>query len=166
MWLEREMFLAPRPGTQGDWMFITRRGMRVLENEDFQAHRQGVLLSSGSLDPILVRDVRPLFLRGDYDTAVFRALKEVEIRVRKKARFGEEDIGVQLMRKAFKPAAGPLANKTLPKGEQQAIAELFAGAVGTYKNPSSHKEVQFQEPQEVADILRFVNQLLRIVERT
>ena len=69
-------------------------------------------------------------------------------------------------KEAKKPAAGPLANKTLPKGEQQAIAELFAGAVGTYKNPSSHKEVQFQEPQEVADILRFVNQLLRIVERT
>jgi len=165
IWLEREMFLAPRPGTQGDWMFITKRGMRVLENADFKAYRQGVLLASESLDAIIAKDVKPLFLRGDFDTAVFRALKEVEIRVRKKAGLAEEDIGVQLIRKAFKPHTGPLTNTELPTGEQQAIADLFAGAVGTYKNPSSHKEIQFQDPHEVADIIRFANQLLRIVDR-
>ena len=82
MWLEREGFLAPRPGVTGDWVFITRRGERVLAGEDFGAYTKGNLLPSDDLDPILVRKVRQTFLRGDYETAVLQAFKEVEVRVR------------------------------------------------------------------------------------
>jgi uncharacterized protein (TIGR02391 family) len=164
MWLERELFLAPRPGTQGDWMFITRRGMDVLDSQDFSAYSKGPLLPDENLDPILVRKVKPAFIRGDYDTAVFQAFKEVEVRVRKKAGLTAGDLGVALMRKAFYPG-GMLAHDTQEKGEQIAEAELFSGAVGTFKNPGSHREVDFSDPAEVADIIRFANQLLRMVQR-
>jgi hypothetical protein len=36
------------------------------------------------LDPIIMSSVKPMFVRGEYDTAVFRAFKEVEVRVRNK----------------------------------------------------------------------------------
>ncbi len=29
VWLERESLLAPRPGSQGEWAFITRRGNQI-----------------------------------------------------------------------------------------------------------------------------------------
>ena len=165
MWLEREGFVAPKPGQQDDWQFVTSRGQQVLEDEDFEAYAMGSLLPTESLDPVLARHVRGLFLRGDYETAIFRAFKEIEVRVRKKGKFSDTDIGVPLMRKAFKPGSGPLTDTTADKGEQQARADLYAGAIGTYKNPSSHRDVEYTDPKEVADVVHLANQLLRILDR-
>jgi Protein of unknown function (Hypoth_ymh) len=55
--------------------------------------------------------------RGEYDTAVFQAFREVEVAVRSAGKFPAEQFGKELMRKAFKPAdaknptiaPGPLA---------------------------------------------------------
>ena len=67
------------------------------------------------------------------------------------------------MREAFKPKTGPLTNKAADPGEQQAMMDLFAGAIGTFKNPSSHRDVDYR-PEAAADIIGIANQLLRIVE--
>ena len=158
------MFLAPKPGEKGDWVFITRRGTTVLESKDFSTYKKGHLLPTEGLDPILTEKVKPAFIRGDYDTAVFQAFKEVEVRVRTKADYESHKIGVQLMRDAFKPGTGPLTDKKSDPGEQQAISDLYAGAVGKFKNPSSHRDVEYTDPTEVADIIRAANQLLRMVD--
>jgi uncharacterized protein (TIGR02391 family) len=147
MWLEGELFLAPRPGdTTGQWFFVTRRGEKVLDEEDFNAYRQASRFPS-YIDPVLVRTVKPLFMRGDYDTAVFRAFKEVEVRVRRKAKYGNDKYGRDLMVQAFGPN-GPLTNQLASKGEQDAMRELFAGAISQCKNPSSHREVKFDDAGE------------------
>lgn len=162
-WLERELFIAPQPGNV-DWFFITPRGEELLESQDFETYKKGHLLPSEGLDPILVRKVKQAFIRGDYDTAIFQAFKEVEIRVRKKAGLSNSDIGVSLIRTAFNPDNGPLVDKSSDKGERVARMELFAGAIGTYKNPSSHRDVVFDDPKEAADIIHIANQLLRILK--
>ena len=163
MWLEKEGFVMPRPGQTGDWAMITRRGRKVLEAQDFDTYQKESVLRAVNLDPILVRKVKPAFLQGDYDTAIFQAFKEVEVRVRKKGGFPESKIGVALMREAFKPATGVLTNKTADPGEQQAMMDLFAGAIGTFKNPPSHRDVGYK-PEAVSDIIGIANQLLRIVD--
>ncbi|MFC1716560.1 TIGR02391 family protein [Candidatus Poribacteria bacterium] len=166
IWLEREMFLVPRPASVGtDAFIITRRGRKVLEEQDFEFYKKGSLLPSEGLDPILVRKVKPLFIRGDYDTAVFQAFKEVEIRVRDKAGYTTNEIGTSLMRNAFKSGSGPLADTSLEAGEQEAICHLFAGAIGKFKNASSHRDVEYNDPNEVADIIHLANQLLRMCGR-
>ena len=139
IWLEREMFIAPMPGETGEWRFITRRGERVLQDEDFAAYVKGSLLSSESLHPILARRVKPIFLRGDYDTAIFQAFKVVEVQVRKTGEYANSDIGVSLMRKAFHPQSGSLTNTESEEAEKQAMSNLFAGAIGLFKNPASHR---------------------------
>lgn len=164
MWLEKELFIALAPGQQQDWAFITSRGSKVLESQDFSTYKKGYLLPSEGLDPVLVRKAKQAFIRGDYDTAVFQAFKEVEVRTRKKANLSEKDYGVPLMRKAFGPPAGPLVDKKADPGEQVARMELFAGAIGTFKNPSSHRDVEFSDPKEAADIIHLANELLRIIE--
>lgn len=165
-WLEKELFIAPTPGQGGEWRFITRKGKIILEEQDFELYRMEALLSSENLDAILVRKVKPLFIRGNYDTAIFQALKEVEIRVRQKGGYPSNEIGVPLMRKAFRPGRGPLADRALDLGEQQAICELFAGAIGSFKNPSSHRDIEYDDPKEAADIIHIANQLLRIVDKS
>lgn len=162
-WLERELFIAPQPGNI-DWFFITPRGMQVLESQDFETYKKGHLLPSEGLDPILVRKVKQAFIRGDYDTAIFQAFKEVEVRVRKKAGLSNSDIGVPLMRKAFNPKNGILTDQNADEGEKIARMELFAGSIGIFKNPSSHRDVELSDSKEAADIIHIANQLLRIAE--
>jgi len=164
MVLEREGLLAPEPGqSSGAWAFITRRGKTLQSRTDFQAYLKGSLLPAKALDPVLATKVRPLFLRGDYDTAVFRAFKEVEIRVRTVGGYPEELIGTDLMRKPFDPENGPLAERARPAAEREATAHLFAGAIGLFKNPSSHRDVAFGA-EEAADVIRLANYLIQWVE--
>jgi uncharacterized protein (TIGR02391 family) len=163
MWLERELFIAPKPGGV-TWAFITDRGIKVLESQDFTTYRSEYLLPTDGMDPVLVRKVKPSFIRGDYDTAVFQAFKEVEVRVREKAGLTNSDIGVSLMSMAFNPHNGILVDVDMEESEKKARLALFTGSIGTYKNPSSHRYVELTDPREVADIIRIANQLLRIVD--
>lgn len=164
MYLERQGFIAPQPGQMGEWAFVTRKGEKVVDAQDFDSYRFSNLLPTEGLDPILLQKSKSSFVRGDYGTAVFQAFKEVEIRVRKKAKLTNSDIGVDLMRKAFKPNGGILTDKMSEGGEQSARMDLFAGAIGMYKNPSSHRNVELSDPREVVEIIHIANQLLRIVE--
>jgi len=163
IWLEHERLLAPTPGSQGDWYYVTSRGMSVDITTDFESFKQRALFPR-HFDPVFIKEVRPLFLRGDYGTAVFRAFKEVEVRVRTLGGFSSSDIGVELMQKAFGPT-GPLTDEAAPVAEQNRMRELFVGAIGTFKNPSSHRDVDFDDPTEVIDVISFANQLLRIAGR-
>lgn len=163
IWLEREMFVAPKPGQEGEWRFITRRGIKALQEEDFSSYVKGSLLSSETLHPILVRKVKPLFLRGDYDTAIFQAFKIIEVQVRKTGRHTKGDIGVSLMRKAFHPQTGSLTNTHSEKSEKQAMSDLFSGAIGLFKNPVSHRFIETISPEDAADLIRFANFLLKML---
>lgn len=163
-WLEREGFIAPKPGTQGEWVFITRKGKRLKTLTDFQAYSYGDLLPSKKLDPILSRKVKPLFIRGDYDTAVFQSYKEVEVRIRQAAGLPDDLVGVQLARKAFAVKDGQLSDKTVVEAEREAMTHLMAGALGAFKNPTSHRDINLNDPNEVAELIMFANYLLRVID--
>lgn len=84
--LENEALIAPWPGNQGEWVFVTRRGQQLRTPEAFRAYRATASLPREALHPALVARVRAAYARGDYDTAVFEAFKEVEVHVRVAAR--------------------------------------------------------------------------------
>jgi hypothetical protein len=68
------------------------------------------------------------------------AFTTVEINVRDGGGFTIDDYGTDLMRKAFHERTGSLTDQGLPKAERESFAHLFAGALGAYKNPHSHRK--------------------------
>ena len=164
-WLERECLIALKPNAGGSHgYFITRRGQKLIDRDAYEAYRRASMLPRSLLHPRIDSRVYPSFLRGAYDTAVFEALREVEVAVREAAAFGPEKYGNNLMREAFNPANGPLVDGTSLKSEQEAIANLFAGAIGLYKNSSSHRTGTVQDPAIAVEVIVLANHLLRLVE--
>jgi uncharacterized protein (TIGR02391 family) len=107
----------------------------------------------------------PQFLLGEYELGALAAMREVEIRVRKLSKAGEGDIGVNLMKSAL-GVDGPLADPRLERGEREATMALFWGAIGVFKNPSSHRQVRFDDPTLAAEVILLADLLLRMLDRT
>jgi uncharacterized protein (TIGR02391 family) len=84
--------------------------------------------------------------------------------VRRLANFSDGLIGVDLMRKAFNPSTGPLADPSHEPGEKQARSDLFAGAIGSFKNPNSHKEVYYKNSNEASEVAILADLLMGILD--
>ena len=133
-----------------------------LEKSEVNASRSD-FLSEHEFHPAISPKVWSNFLQDDYDTAVFQAFKQVEVAVRNVGNYEETDIGVPLMRKAFHADTGNLTNPDQQSAEKEAIAHLFAGAIGYCKNPSSHREVEITA-EEAIEMIALASLLLRIAD--
>jgi uncharacterized protein (TIGR02391 family) len=171
-WLESEGILIRDADQSGHSFFLSRRGIRLKSRPDFSAYRKASLLPKGQLHPLLAAKVYPAFLRGEYDTAVFQAFREVEVSVRAAGQFEAESVGQELMRDAFRPAnpnktgsaTGTLTDSALPIAEQEAMMFLFSGAIGLYKNPQSHRNVP-TDAVDAVEVILFASHLLRMIDR-
>jgi len=164
-WLIAQGLIArdkPSQSNNPQSMFVTRAGKRVL------AEGIGGVVAATRLNVDLhkrLARVRTQFLMGEYELAAFAAMREVEIRVRELAKADQSLIGVKLMREAFKPESGPLSDPNLDPGERVGMMELFAGAIGTFKNPSSHRQVDYEDPTEASEVVMLADLLMRILDR-
>ena len=164
VWLEREGLIAPDPAQQGNWVFVTRAGHALAEAGDTAAYGRAKSLPKEFLHPRIAQKVWSAFLRGDYDVAVLQAFKQVEVAVRAASAAAPTEIGVPLMRRAFNVDSGPLTDMAAVPAERQALSDLFAGAIGSYKNPHSHRDVPLDDPREGAEMIILASHLLRIAD--
>ncbi len=69
------------------------------------------------------------------------------------------------MSQAFKPQGGLLVDPAMPAAEQQGVMHLFIGALALLRNPPAHREVDYDDPVEAAEVVLLADLLLRIVGR-
>jgi uncharacterized protein (TIGR02391 family) len=167
-WLFVQGLILPAEGSNGVHGFrrLSRRARGMESASEFASFRVARLLPREVLHPKIADPVWRAFMRAEYDMAVLQAMKAVEVAVRD-AVTGHACaslLGVKLMRAAFAPEDGPLTDLALDGGERVARMELFAGAIGSYKNPHSHRDVNLDDPGEAMETILLANHLLRIVD--
>lgn len=163
-WLEGQALLIAPDSMNGSagWRKLGRRGRRLATENGFKAYKDASNLPKQTLHPRVRDSVFFNFQRGDYQTAVLLAFREVEILVRERSGIADE-VGVKLMRRAFDKDKGPLRDPEAEEGEREARAHLFAGAIGSYKNPHSHKSVDLTA-KDAVEMLVLASHLLGVVE--
>ena len=162
-WLHAGGFVARKVEDHSSHIiFVTRWGRRALEMSLPQIRAVDRLRDN--LHSLLGQRVRRQFLLGEFEQAIFVAMKAVEVRVRKLAGFGDEMIGADLMTKAFK-AGGPLADPEAPPGEVEGTMMLFRGAYAVLRNPSGHREVSYDDVTEASEAVMAASLLMRMLDR-
>jgi len=159
-WLTIQGLLLP--GENG-WLRVSRRGRTLSDAASFLTYAHSTAFPKSLLHPSIADEVWVDLARGDLATAVFKAFRAVEVAVREAAGLGPNDYGVALARRAFGPG-GALADPNGVPGEVQALSDLFAGAIGSYKNPHSHRTVQIDDRVEAQEQVMLASHLLRIID--
>jgi uncharacterized protein (TIGR02391 family) len=168
-WLEGQALIVWGDSTNGrnGYRIVGRRGRKLLSKDEWACYSLASMLPKQLVHPMILKETYFNFMRGDYDTAIFQAFKAVEVAVRDAAGFGSDKIGVPLMNDAFRaegPTLGPLTDAAQEPGERVARRNLFAGAIGSYKNNHSHRDVG-TAVQETVELLLLATHLFRIVDQ-
>lgn len=147
-----------------DVFFPTKKGFRFLEREFNRVIKEYTLLPKTYVHPKVIKKSFSLLENGEFESAVLQAFKIIETKIREKIDADAKDIGVKLIRKAFNPENGKLADLELPKAEREAFANYIAGAFGYYKNPCSHRDVEM-DFISAFDRIVVASDLLKIIDK-
>lgn len=116
-WLRVNGLVVPAFGQSGNhgFLVISRRGQKLSDEEDFRRFGDAASFPKNLLHPSIADKVWLDIVRGELADAVFAAFRAVEEAVRRAGGYTAADIGVDLMRKAFDPKGGPLADPAQEK---------------------------------------------------
>jgi len=146
-YIDRHLFTMP------DTSFVKHLSplADVTNFDDSLKQRCLPMLGAGAADPML------------WDSAVRTAGVILEERLRDVGKISDSNIiGRDLVNRVF-GQAGTLASKFTSSAERDGYRDLFAGVVGTIRNPSAHRFVD-PTPDEGGATLVFVNLLLKKLE--
>ena len=156
--------LIAKDATQSDvFQILTAKGKEIVEKQrdpDIYSLQLEQIIKN---DKLLSKCLNT-FDDDDFEAAIFSAYKLVEEEVRAKAMSGADDYGVVLMTKALHPDTGKLKIPTCQlHQEQEGVYNLFKGSIAFFKNPSSHRTVNYDDRMVIMKIIALAELLLQIL---
>jgi len=142
----------------------TKKGVQLEEEQLQRLVGKWTLVPSLLFHPVIRTKAFGALQREEFSNAVFLAFKAVEVRVRELSGLPVELVGTALMRKAFDVDDGPLSDLSVPRAEREAKSHFFSGAIGCYKNPHSHRDVEVRF-NEAFEMLLVASHLLQVLDR-
>ena len=166
-WLEGEGLIAPEPYElqryrDTELYFITRKGNRFKNHNDFTSYISSRDFPFDRVHP-KITDVKHEFSRRDFETAVFKSFKQLEIEIRDACQLDPSYHGLPLIAEAFRKGSGKLIDSNQLPAEQDSLFALFKGAFGSYRNPVSHRNVALSA-NEAFEMILIASHLLNIVD--
>ena len=164
-WLEGAALLVINPHYRDHVRQLSRRARQLAAEPNPQRAISAHRLAKDTLHPVIREDVWALYHRGKYDTAVFEAMKAVEVAVREAAQYSEFRLrhrhdwpGLQRgQRSASRPERFACRKDRPP-------IPVYRRAWLLQENPHSHRNVALDDPDEAAEIIALACHLLRIVD--
>lgn len=156
--------VMPSPGQPNGYVLTQRGEQYASEAPDAAKLWAAIKGAEQPVDDHLRQHCLDLLLGGKVDTAVRDATVYLETRVRERAGLGRRVYGRDVAVGAFSPDSGVLKVSDV-KSEQLGAQELFAGAIGLFKNPSSHHVKLDYDPVRGRQILALIDALLSVLDQ-
>lgn len=165
-WLDRAGYvMTDERAGGGQWRTLTTTGRETLSRpvvDVLRRIRAGKLLPE-TLHPRIEAQARADWNAGDFESAIFKSCREVEIAVREALGLeGTGLIGVGVINAAF-GSNGPLVDAGQDPGEREGTRAAYAGLIGAFKNPGSHRHFSPDDPVQAAEIIGFADLLMRML---
>lgn len=146
-----------------DLFYPTKFGFRFPEREFVRVIKEYTLMPETYVHPEIVKKSFKLLNGGHFESAVLQGFKCIETKIRKLTGADADEVGIRLIRKAFHPETGKLADHDLPISEREAFSNYISGAFGFFKNPSSHRDVEL-DYTSTFERLVVASNLLKLIE--
>ena len=146
---------------------FTAKGRDAAANFDPEKYRETIDFQKELLHPTIIAEAWNDYIGthpNHLQKAVFNAFLAVEDTVRRSASLPNDLHGADLMRRAFNDGTGALTKMSDPIGERQALAHLFAGAYGVFRNPAGHRYTGLNDLRDAQYQLLLASLLLSIVD--
>ena len=169
-WLNGQALIVMPDSANRTYRVLSRRAEQFGGYQEFLDWHETRFLNREALTHLPI-DIWDDFLQRRFSNAVQSAFRHLEIEIRRVGTYPDDKIGLDLVNDAFAPGdnrgrqPGPLADPRLQVAERQGVQALFRGGMATYRNPTAHREIEFESAAEVAEIIIFANKLARMVAR-
>jgi uncharacterized protein (TIGR02391 family) len=161
-WLERMGLIAYGPGgLNSRFYFLTRRAQSLKDELDLESYAKAVRFPRDLLHPDIVRAAEPEFMQGDYETAVLKGFKEVEVTLRD--RTGIQSTRVNAEKLVTAAAQKGLFDESIPDEEDRAkLCTYYVAAMAFFRNSTAHTRVDLSMEQAV-EALSIASYLRRLI---
>jgi len=165
--LRTKNYIRPASDIAPGYYSVTEKGKEFLSKETYDFNEDIIDLEKEISNTNLLKEIKSSFESGDLDNAVFKAYRYLEINLREKAKLSADDVGTGLVDKAFKPDHGILKVPTcITISEEQGVHFLFRGSIQLFKNPGSHRFVDYKDSKMALNVIRLVEVLLRLIDES
>ncbi len=116
------------------------------------------------LHPKIVQQCSTPFENGEFEDAIFNAMKALEEEIRARVSGDSTETGVDLISRTMNPQS-PILSFSQVNDEQEAVHSLYRGTIGSFKGPLCHRFLDSSDPTNTFECLALGSLLMRMLDK-